>query len=69
MLSSHTIKFNLIIGVGNHINSTTNTQTEANIFFFWNFLFSNFYFFYFLVTIRDHRDLLSAMVGSTLPEE
>ena len=44
MLSSQTIKFNLIIGVGNHKNSTTNTQTEANIFEIFGFLI----FFYFL---------------------
>ena len=69
MLSSQTIKFNLIIGVGNHINNTTNTQTEANNFFFFE-IFGFLIFFDFLnVTIRDHRDLLSAMVGSTLPEE
>jgi hypothetical protein len=66
MLSSHTIKFNLIIGVGNHKNNTTNTQQKQ--IFFWIFLFSNFFDFL-NVTIRDHRDLLSAMVGSTLPEE
>jgi len=68
MLSSQTIKFNLIIGVGNHINNTkntyTSTKTEANIFFFYSLLF-----FLFWVTIRDHRDSLSAMVGSTLPKE
>ena len=66
MLSSHTIKFNLIIGVGNHINNTTSTQTDTNIFL--KLKFSNFFDFL-KVTIRDHRDLLSAMVGSTLPEE
>ena len=82
MLSSHTIKFNLIIGVGNHINNTkntyTSTKTSANIFeiffFLWNFDFFDFFdliffFFLFWVTIRDHRDSLSAMVGSTLPRE
>ena len=63
MLSSHTIKFNLIIGVGNHIHNTTNTKTEANNFFEF------FDFFFFWVTIRDHSDSLSAMVGSTLPRE
>ena len=67
MLSSQTIKFNLIIGVG---NSTTSTQTEVNNFFF--FFFENFHFsdfFFIRVTIRDHSDSLSAMVGSTLPRE
>jgi hypothetical protein len=68
MLSSHTIKFNLIIGVGNHIHNTTNTKTEAH-FFFEIFDFLIFFFFLFWVTIRDHRDSLSAMVGSTLPRE
>ena len=44
MLSSQTIKFNLIIGVGNHKNSTTNTKTEANIFEIFGF--SDFFFFF-----------------------
>ena len=64
MLSSQTIKFNLIIGIGNYKNSTTNTQTEANIFEMFGFLI-----FFLRVTIRDHRNSLSAMVGSTLPRE
>ena len=67
MLSSHTIKFNLIIGVGNHKNNTTSTQTEANIFF--SFFHFWFFWIFFYVTIRDHSDSLSAMVGSTLPRE
>ena len=66
MLSSRTIKLNLIIGVGNHKNNTTSTHTEANIFLI--FLIFDFFGF-FWVTIRDHSDSLSAMVGSTLPRE
>ena len=48
MLSSQTIKFNLIIGVGNHKNSTTNTQTEANIFEIFGFLIFFFLLFFFM---------------------
>ena len=52
MLSTHTIKFNLIIGVGNHKNNATNTKTEANIFL--KFLIFWFFFFFFLFILGNN---------------
>ena len=66
-----TIKLNSSSGL-ERTKHTTNkhTKTQNRSKYFCNFqIFWFFWFFSIYVTIRDHRDSLSAMVGSTLPRE
>ena len=66
-----TIKLNSSSGL-ERTKHTTNkhTKTENRSKYFCNFCnFLIFLIFSIYITIRDHRDSLSAMVGSTLPRE